>query len=404
MSRVSELWLERQERGYDCDKSLYVCTDCFDDDGLQGYITRHGQPHGCSFCQNDGENRSAMRLFDVLEFILASIAMEWGRAEDEGLPYETREGGWQGDVVDTWDLFNDSLSDELECQHEDLIQEIINSLDDRPWCRRDPYMLPADQIYLNGWREFSQFIIHSARFVFYKALEKRNDSLDYDEINPADILDILGHLAVDLELITKTSANVSLFRSRIMAQDITLTRAAELGPPPSEFAMMPNRMSPAGIPMFYGAFDRETTLAETLSGNEPAGNKAICGEFKTTRPLKLLDLTALRTFPSLFDEDRRHLRNKYAFMYAFRRDFIKPIERTDRAHAEYVPTQVVTEYFRHVFTTPEGEQLDGIIYPSSKNGKQAVVLFTDSSRVRDAENRNDQECLLYLENVTELAC
>ena len=38
-------------------------------------------------------------------------------------------------------------------------------------------------------------------------------------------------------------------------------------------------------------------------------------------------------------------------------DFTKPIERSDRAHAEYVPTQVVTGYFRHVYRTGGGAQL-----------------------------------------------
>lgn len=400
MSRVSELALEREARGYDCDKSLYACVDCFDDSGMKQYITRHGQPGTCSFCQH--QSSAAIRLYDLLAFILEGLYVEWGQPEDEGLPYVSREGGWIGNVYDNWDMFHDEIGDELECRHEELIRKIINSLDDKLWCPRDPYILPTDRIYLNGWREFSNFIIHSARFVFYKALEKRNASLDYDEINPVDILDILGRLAVSLELITDIPAMTSLYRSRIEPAGTVLTHAIELGPPPPELAMMPNRMSPAGIPMFYGAFDPETTLAETFIQSGMDGMTAICGEFKCTRPLKVLDLASLRPCPGLFDEERRHLRNQYSFMHAFRRDFIKPVERTSRAHAGYVPTQVVTEYFRHVFTTPAGEQLDGIIYPSSKNNRAAVVLFIDSTRVKDLASKDDKDCLLYLHNITEL--
>lgn len=400
MSRMSELALERETRGYDCDKSIYVCADCFEDRGLRQYIIHNGQPGSCSFCQH--KSPYAIQLFDLLEFILKGLYLEWGQPENEGLPYETREGGWIGDVYDNWDLFHDEIGDELECRHSELIIEIINSLDDKLWCKRDPYMLPMDRVYLNGWREFSSFITHSARFVFYRALAKRNASLDYDEINPVDILDVLGQLAIDLELITDVPAHTSLFRSRIEHKEIVLTQAAELGPPPPALAMMPNRMSPAGIPMFYGAFDPETTLAETFIKPGKDEIKAICGEFKCVRPLKLLDLTSLKSCPSLFDKERRHLRKQYLFMHAFRRDFIKPVERTDKAHAEYVPTQVVTEYFRHVFTMPTGEQLDGIIYPSSKNQHPAIVLFIDNSRVRNFERKDDKECLLYLQNIKEL--
>ena len=65
--------------------------------------------------------------------------------------------------------------------------------------------------------------------------------------------------------------------------------------------------------------------------------------------------------PSLLDPKLQKLRPYYRFMRDFITDFTKPIERSDRAHAEYVPTQVVTEYFRHVYRTEEGAQIDGII-------------------------------------------
>ena len=58
-------------------------------------------------------------------------------------------------------------------------------------------------------------------------------------------------------------------------------------------------------------------------------------------------------------------------------DFTKPIERSDRAHAEYVPTQVVTEYFRHVYRTGGGAQLDGIISSASMAKSLVICGFID---------------------------
>lgn len=49
-----------------------------------------------------------------------------------------------------------------------------------------------------------------------------------------------------------------------------------------------------------------------------------------------------------------------------------------REHIEYVPTQIITEYFRYKFATKKIEKIDGIIYPSSKDRRMnACVLFMD---------------------------
>jgi hypothetical protein len=64
----------------------------------------------------------------------------------------------------------------------------------------------------------------------------------------------------------------------------------------------------------------------------------------------------------------------------FIKDFRKPIDRKDRAHIDYVPTQIVTEYFRHIFEY-KGHNVDGIIYPSSKgSGREAVVIFANNEQ------------------------
>jgi RES domain len=55
-----------------------------------------------------------------------------------------------------------------------------------------------------------------------------------------------------------------------------------------------------------------------------------------------------------------------------------PITRDSHTHIEYVPTQVVTEYFRFTFAEEQGLPIDGIVYPSSRmKGKNACVLFMD---------------------------
>ena len=40
--------------------------------------------------------------------------------------------------------------------------------------------------------------------------------------------------------------------------------------------------------------------------------------------------------------------------------------RDDKVHIKYVPTQVVTEFVRHLLKGAQGEPLDGILYRSSR--------------------------------------
>jgi hypothetical protein len=72
-----------------------------------------------------------------------------------------------------------------------------------------------------------------------------------------------------------------------------------LRPPPSAKAMA-NRMSPAGITMFYASGDPQTAIAE-IAGHG-LGDYALVGAFRGVKRLRLLDLTRRPTLPSYFDD------------------------------------------------------------------------------------------------------
>ena len=143
-------------------------------------------------------------------------------------------------------------------------------------------------------------------------------------------------------------------------------------------------MSPAGIPMFYGAFDSETAIVETTSGKDVTGQIATTGVFKNVKTLKILDLTTLPEVPSLFDESRNYLRSILIFMREFVRDLSRPISKDGMVHIDYVPTQMFTEYIRYVHQDINGDNINGIIYPSSqKAGGKAIVLFLENKNCVD---------------------
>lgn len=163
-------------------------------------------------------------------------------------------------------------------------------------------------------------------------------------------------------------------------------------------------MSPAGIPMFYGAFDQATAVAETVELPRHAGQVASIGIFRPVRDLLVLDLADLPGVPSVFDVDRHALIHTLRFLHAFADDISGPIARDGREHIDYVPTQIVTEYFRRVFLTADGVALDGIVYRSSKNEQRAVVLFCENRGCIDAGAPVRADTMLQLTGISHHTC
>ena len=64
---------------------------------------------------------------------------------------------------------------------------------------------------------------------------------------------------------------------------------SEMGPPPSRCATG-GRMNAQGIPVFYGAFDPDTCVAEVRA---PVGSHVVVARFELLRPVRLLDFDAL---------------------------------------------------------------------------------------------------------------
>jgi hypothetical protein len=187
--------------------------------------------------------------------------------------------------------------------------------------------------------------------------------------------------AKDAGAFVKLPAGTHIFRARHQPAGKIYITAGSLGPPPRDHAIKTNRMSPPGVVMTYASEDCETALAETA--DEPG--TFVVGEFVIDRDLLILDLTRLPYAPSVFaelsDEYEYDPRPRLNFLHNISREISQPIERDDRAHIEYVPTQVVTEYVRTAVRIKR-RRVDGIRYNSSrKNAKTALVLFADQDNL-----------------------
>lgn len=363
-----------------------VCSGCFGDYGIKKFIEDYSSSNQCSYCGSEKINTKACDFEKVVVHILNSIKCEWGEASNEGVGWESREGGWLGaSVYDTYDLLYDELA--LEVEHEEILSDLNSSIIMGPWCKKDPYGLDEDEMLINAWSKFSELVKHNSRYVF---LKKENNKSPYEDMDPVEILNSLGNIILRLGLIKKIGKNKEIFRVRITDIGSNINSAKDLGSPPNENAVIANRMSPAGISMFYGAFDTETAISETYEPEKNITKQAVCGVFNPVRELTVIDLSNKIEVPSLFDEENREDRFLLRFLHDFIIDFTKPIKRIDSAHINYVPTQIVTEYFKHLFPQTEfGEKIDGILYPSSKaSGAKCIVIFADSSQCVEAGNNN----------------
>jgi hypothetical protein len=142
-------------------------------------------------------------------------------------------------------------------------------------------------------------------------------------------------------------------------------------------------MSPAGIPMFYGASNVATAIAETARvGHDVAS----IGRFEPVRELWVVDLAQVPEIPSLFDEQRRGMRASLRFLHGFVRDLTRPVSRNGAEHIDYVPTQIVTEYLRYLFRFDENESVDGLVFTSSRDSSgECFVLFAEREHCIEAD-------------------
>ena len=97
----------------------------------------------------------------------------------------------------------------------------------------------------------------------------------------------------------KQTTDLRIVRARAHCPPKRLRTAKELGSPPSAAAEN-NRMSGAGISMFYAAESEATATAEI----RPHPKQAVTvGSWTPSRELAYLDLLAAQPIPSLFDHD-----------------------------------------------------------------------------------------------------
>jgi hypothetical protein len=260
---------------------------------------------------------------------------------------------------------------------------------DDAWARRG-WQWPSEGERLRySWDAFKELVKHHSRFLFMNRPRRGTDQPD--ELSPLEFFEELAALlATEPGLRCILDAGTPLYRARTFekAQDLSRLPVTEVFPPPPISCRSSNRMSPAGISLFYGASDADTALMEVSAHN--TRQHAVVGEFHPAREILVVDMTALPELPSIFEEDVAERYDKVVFLRRFAEDIVLPIEPDGREHIDYVPTQVFTEYLRYAFP---GDSPDGLVFSSARAQGRNYVLFCGPELIATQGSKRDDAVL-----------
>ena len=351
---------------YDPEKS--VCPDCVEDDDLKSEIQANFSSTSCDYCGRSSGQSIAAPIRVVLKPVAEALFRHYEDPAQVGLPWDEGEYFRREAIIGTSEAL-ESLG--FECD-EKLFDDISDAFLNYEWypCAHGHWLGTHEhEELIYGWQRFEEETKHRTRYFFPQV---KGSSTPGERYSPGGILNALGQLVDSSNLHKALNSNDALYRAREISLTTTVTEFDEIGPPPNELAAA-GRMNPAGISYFYAGLEKNTALAEVL-GRPPC--RVALGEFRSNRDLLVLDLTSLPAIPSIFDSAQAALRDELIFMCGFVAAISEPVSKNGREDIDYVPSQIVCEYFSKVFKTKKGQCIDGIIYPSAiKLGGRNIVLF-----------------------------
>ena len=367
---VDDEWMEQQERGWR-DPGKWVCQRCVGDDAYLRHLVRVKLAAVvCSYCRS--QKRKAAPLSTLMDALMRGVKYSYSDEANAGCPYDK---DFSIEYMSSEDVLQQVLdSQELEWA-DALVSDVANAFTNTGWVDApDGEWMGAhhhERLHWS-WKSFADAVKHRSRFHFQITSSVRRYGEDLVGVH--EMLPFLGKFVRRHRLVRSLPAATDLYRVRPGKHPHTVK---ELGAPEKENVKAGGRMNPAGIPYLYLAFDENTALAETRVAQ---GQEITVSQWSPIRALQVIDLSRCLRSPSVFSEKRPEYEMKQ-FLYAFRDEISKTVAHDGSEHVEYVPTQVVSEYFAQAFTFGAGEQVDGLVYPSAaEDGGKNLVVFPRRGR------------------------
>ena len=390
------------------DDEKHVCHDCIGDDFLSKAVKATGTPIKCTYCAATKESISLDALSDRVQLVI-----------EEHFVRTPSEPDWMDAILIREGMIGNWLPDgqQVECLimdmadvSEEIAREVANSLHDRyiyrtaEYNEENPYAseahyeesTPNDRGFRISWEYFCNEIMYKERF-FPQSAEPVLATLfgELDSLTTYDRTPVIRE-------VNPPDQDFPIWRARTAQSDEELTTILEspgiqIGPPPPSFAEV-GRMNPKGVPVFYGAMDPETCIAEV---RPPVGSHVVLGKFRLLRQVKLLDLGSLsKVFAnsSYFEPEFGFKAAKAAFIRRLVSEINRPVMPRD-VEREYLPTQFIASYLAHRVEP----NLDGIIFPSSQTADdgQNIVLFNPARGVEPYSVPEGSETTVYIDSLVD---
>ena len=274
MGGVKNEWIEAESRGYRLPDEKYICASHFDDIYLKEYIKEFSSLGICDYC---GKSKLVVDLRDFIEYVAGKITEHFTHFDNGGLPlangfFDDDDESIPGlqrvgcfvapSSAETFESTKELLFViDLISDNDDLNNDIEDCFMWDEWIQASPFVLTKRQELSFMWETFSRMIKHEQRFTFFKREEFAKDSISKDN-GLMDILSELGEKITKHKLYKTLNKDEILYRCRFIGEGEVVDTFEKITSPPDNIAKQ-SRMSPAGISMFYGAFDKDTAILES---------------------------------------------------------------------------------------------------------------------------------------------
>lgn len=377
-----------------------ICDAHVDDPVLKGAIVDYSTETTCSFCDREGTEDApvAAPFEDFMDAFMVGVHHRYARAADEGVIFE--EGDFVGTTYGSEEVAEEILEEAfvkgIKKEDVDLLEAVQAAMEPDAWVSHGWQWPTYDENLTDSWDRFKDLVKHRTRFLFMvwhldDGEPSTNRYTMLGEMAPAAFFEFLARLLLDLPGVYRVvPAGTAIYRGRMFKtypprEKLT---AETLGSPPVREAAA-NRMSPAGISMFYGASDAATAVAE-IGAHSPHVYAAV-GKFVAARDLQVIDLSHVPAGPSIFDADEK-AQKRYSSLLFLRRfldDLTLPVTLDGKEHIDYVPTQVFTEYLRFNFPG----DLDALMFPSTQADGDNFVVFYGPDGCSPHDNTSESTVL-----------
>jgi hypothetical protein len=388
----------------------YLCFNCIGDVFLSHEVSRLGTNKKCSYC---GEIHKAYSLVELSEKIEEAFEQHYTRTSDEPPAYlsavladKEMNYEWEREgeavvyaIMNAAEIQVEAAADIRSILEEKFFDFETAKMAEEMEFSSDSYYEERgadDAQWQEEWRAFERSLKTEARFFSRTALDLLHTIFDgIEEMRAADGRSMVVDAGPE-------TAFPSVFRARVFQSREDLKAALAkpdilLGSPPSKYARA-GRMNAHGISVFYGANDPMVALAEV---RPPVGSKVAIARFDIVRPIRLLDLTALKavtSYGSIFDPELAGRLERAVFLRSLSQKITRPVMPNDETF-EYLGTQAIADFLAVEKTQP----IDGIIFPSvqANDGALNVVLFHKAARVEEIELPTGTQVNVWLGYGTE---